>query len=102
MGSSGSDQKSSRYFLRLFVAGDEPNSMAAKASLDKICANYPPQDCEVEIVDILQDPRRAREENVLITPALVIQGPRRRVVLFGNLADPREVLAALQEGTKKV
>lgn len=93
---------SPKYHFRLFVAGDEPNSAIAKASLDRICSEYLEQGCQIEIVDVLQDFRPALEERVLVTPALVILGPERRTVIFGNLADPERVLAALQVERERV
>lgn len=92
----GGKGSQAQYHLRLFVAGDEPNSALAKASLDKICAEHPEQRCRVEIVDVLTDFQAALDEHVPVTPALVIRGPERRTVVFGNLADPAKVLAALQ------
>jgi circadian clock protein KaiB len=85
------------YHLRLFIAGDEPNSVIAKASLDKICMERPDRRCRIEIVDVLRDSRPALEENILVTPALVIRGPERRIVIFGNLADTSKVLATLRQ-----
>lgn len=84
-----------KYQMRLFVAGDEPNSTIARASLDKICETYLEQDCRVEIIDVLEDFRPALEERVLVTPALVITEPGPRTVVFGNLTDTRKVLDAL-------
>ncbi len=84
------------YRMRLFVAGDEPNSTIARESLDRICSTYLNHNCQVEIIDVLKDFRPALEEQVLVTPALVITGPGPRTVIFGNLADTGKVLAALK------
>jgi circadian clock protein KaiB len=87
---------SPKYHLRLFVAGEEPNSVIAKASLDEICSTYLKHDCRVEIIDVLEDFQPALEERVLITPALVIVEPQPRAVVFGNLTDTKKVLSALK------
>jgi circadian clock protein KaiB len=87
---------SPKYRMRLFVAGNEPNSAIARESLDAICQKYLANDCQVEIIDVLKDFRPALEERVLVTPALVIAGPVPRTVVFGNLADTKKVLAALK------
>ncbi len=92
----GSGGDSPKYRLRLFVAGDGPNSAVARASLERICAGPMDQRCQIEIIDVLQDFRPALEERVLVTPALVILGPQRRTVIFGNLSDTEKVLAAFQ------
>lgn len=90
------------YHLRLFVAGDEPNSMIARASLEKVCSERRERDCRIEVVDVLQDSRPALEESIVVTPALVIRGPRRRTVIFGNLSDTGKVLTALQGESESV
>jgi circadian clock protein KaiB len=87
---------SPKYRMRLFVAGNEPNSAIARESLDRICSTYLNGNCQIEIIDVLKDFRPALEENVLVTPALVIVEPGPRIVIFGNLADTGKVLAALK------
>ena len=85
-----------KYRLRLFVAGEEPNSVIARASLDEICSTYLKHDCQIEIVDVLENFQPALEERVLVTPALVIVEPQPRAVVFGNLTDTKKVLSALK------
>ncbi len=95
-------KKSGRYSLRLFVAGDEPNSVLAKASLEEVCSMYPEHDWEIEIVDVLTDSRPALAENIVVTPALIVNKAGVRTVIFGNLSDTGKVLAALQLGGEKL
>ncbi|HEY7768869.1 circadian clock KaiB family protein [Longimicrobium sp.] len=78
--------------LRLYVAGNAPNSAAAVRNLQRVREAL--GECEVEIVDLSQTPGRAREDGILVTPALVCLAPRRALVL-GNLSDTAAVLAAL-------
>jgi circadian clock protein KaiB len=87
--------KPARYDLRLFVAGNEPNSALARASLERICADYLADNCRMDIVDVLQDSEPALKENILVTPALVVEQAGRRNVIFGNLRDAEKVLAVL-------
>lgn len=87
--------------LRLFVAGNEPNSALARASLQKVCELCPPGSCTVEVIDVLEDFQPALAENILVTPALVIHRAGARAVIFGNLTDTDKVLAALQAGGEK-
>jgi len=90
---------SPKWQLRLFVAGDEPNSAIARASLDRIREEHLEQRCEIEIIDVLEDFQPALEENVLVTPALVIRKNDTRTVVFGNLTNTEKVLTALQIGS---
>jgi len=84
------------YRMRLFIAGNEPNSAIAKEALDKICSTYLKDRYQIEIVDVLKDFRPAVEEHILVTPALVVVEPGPRTVVFGNLTDTKKVLAALK------
>ena len=88
------------YEMRLFVAGEEPNSVLAKASLTRICSAHLEGHCHVEIVDVLKDFRPALQENILVTPALVIHRGQARSVVFGNLTNVDRVLTALNIGSE--
>ena len=89
-------EKSPRYCFRLFVAGEEANSMLAKAALQEICSQHLENSCQVETVDVLEDFEPALAENIWVTPALIIEEPKPRTVIFGNLSDTKKVLAALR------
>jgi len=84
------------YILRLFVAGDEPNSRRAKENLTRLCESHLKGRYELEIVDVFQDYQAALDNNVLITPTLllVIPAPPARVV--SDLSDVGKVLSALR------
>jgi len=92
--------KPSRYEMRLFVAGNEPNSAMAKTSLERICSDHLEANCRVEIVDVLKDFRPALQENILVTPALIVRRGQARTVIFGNLTNIDRVLAALEVGSE--
>lgn len=94
IGSNGPDP-ALRLRLRLFVAGDEPNSRQARHNLAALCQEHLDGRAEVEIIDVLKDFRAAVAERVLVTPALIVGTPPARVVVLGNLSDTARVLAAL-------
>lgn len=101
----GKDKKSSAgkatpYDLRLFVAGSEPNSVLAQTSLARICSEHLDGHCDVEIIDVLKDFQPALQENILVTPALIIRHKQVRTVIFGNLTNIDRVLAALDIGSE--
>ncbi len=81
--------------LRLYVAGGAPNSMQAIANLEAICAEYLKDGHRLEVVDVLQDPRRAMAEGVLVTPSLTKLSPQPITQVVGNLSDKMRVLLAL-------
>jgi circadian clock protein KaiB len=84
-----------RLRLRLYVAGNAPNSLRAIANARSICDEHFASAHELEIVDLLLHPRRALADNIIVTPTLLklSPSPTRRVV--GNLSDTGQVLVAL-------
>ncbi len=72
--------------LRLYVAGDAPNSVAALANLRAALAEIPADRLELEIIDVVQEPERGLADDVIMTPMLIRHGthPERRVL--GNLS----------------
>ncbi len=96
-GPQDANAKPARYRFRLFVAGGGPNSARAKGALGEICADLVEGQYHVEIVDVLEDFRYAVQEGIALTPALIVEGPQHRTVIFGNLTDKRRVLAAIEK-----
>jgi circadian clock protein KaiB len=84
------------YLLRLFVAGNGPNSQQALTNLQRLCREHLNGNCKIETVDVTKDFEAAVRDNILVTPALILVAPRPRVVILGNLSDSRKVLAALR------
>jgi len=84
------------YLLRLFVAGNGPNSKQALVNLQRLCREHLNGRGTIETVDVTKDYEAAVRNNILVTPALILVAPRPRVVILGNLSDPRKVLAALR------
>jgi circadian clock protein KaiB len=81
--------------LRLYVVGGAPNSVHGIANLEAICREYLKEGHRLEVVDVLEHPRRALAEGVLVTPSLAKLSPRPRANLVGNLSDRSKVLLAL-------
>jgi circadian clock protein KaiB len=81
--------------LRLYIAGDAPNSVLAIENLKAICQEYL-KDChKLEVIDVLEQPLRAMAEGVLVTPSLAKLSPLPGVNVVGNLSDKAKVLLAL-------
>ena len=81
--------------LRLYIAGGAPNSLQAIANLEAICQEYLQDIHKLEVVDVLQHPRRAMAEGVLVTPSLAKLSPLPAANVIGNLNDRVKVLLAL-------
>jgi hypothetical protein len=80
----------------LFVVGTGPNSLLAQDNLKHICAEYlQAGTCTVRIVDVQKDFQTALDYDILVTPTLVVEGPRGRSTIIGNLSDVDRVLVTL-------
>jgi circadian clock protein KaiB len=81
--------------LRLYVTGMTLRSMQAIANLREICETRLQGRYELEVVDIYQHPRLARDEQIVAAPTLIrkLPLPLRRMV--GNLSDQESVLMGL-------
>jgi circadian clock protein KaiB len=84
-----------RLVLRLYVAGDAPNSAAARVNLRRVLASQDPASYVLEIVDCLRQPMRALQEGVLVTPTLGRVEPEPTQTIIGSLSDSARVLQAL-------
>ena len=83
------------YKFRLFIAGDTQNSIQALANLRALCRLLLPVGHEIEVVDVLREPKRALADGVLLTPTLVILAPTPVRKIVGTLSQPETVLHAL-------
>ena len=84
-----------RYVFRLYVTGHTPRAERAIANLRRLCADVLRNGCDVEVVDVLEQPELAEVDRVLATPTVIrrVPGPERRVV--GDLSDAGTVLSGL-------
>lgn len=80
-----------RFVLRLFIAGTTPRSQEAIANLKALCESALEGRYDLEVIDVYQQPERARLDQVVAVPTLlkITPGPRRR--LIGDLSK-RDVL----------
>ncbi len=81
--------------LRLYVAGDGPNSVEARANLATILEDNPETRYELEVVDFLKEPQRALKDGVIVTPTLVRVAPPPARKVIGTLRERVMVLSAL-------
>lgn len=82
--------------LRLYVAGNGPNSTLARANIAAICREQFHEAFELEIVDLLEFPHRALADGVVVTPTLLKLAPVPTQRIVGNLNNTPHVLVALR------
>jgi circadian clock protein KaiB len=81
--------------LRLYVAGNSPNSLHAIANVRAICHEHFASRHEIEIVDLLQFPERGLADGIIVTPTLLKLQPPPLSRLIGTLSDSTQVLQTL-------
>jgi circadian clock protein KaiB len=84
------------HLLRLFMAGNGPNSRQALVNLRHLCREHLNGRCTIETIDVVKNFRAAVKDNILITPALILVAPLPRVIVLGNLSNRQNVLLALR------
>jgi circadian clock protein KaiB len=85
-----------KYLLKLFITGQTPRSVRAIANLKRICEEELQGQYEMVIIDTLERPQLAEEENVLATPMLIKQLPPPLRRIIGDLSDVDKVLMGLE------
>ena len=91
---------SSKYGLRLYIAGTNLNSSRAIQQVRELCRLMHPSKCDLEIVDLYQQPALAKQDDILAAPALIKLSPSPRRTFIGDLSDIGKVLTGLGIVTK--
>jgi circadian clock protein KaiB len=81
--------------FRLFVATGTLNSTQAVANLNALCHAYLAGRYEIEIVDVVREPKRALAEDIRMTPTLVKLSPTPIRKIVGTLSQTQRVLDTL-------
>jgi len=83
------------YILKLYVAGNTPNSMRALNTLKEILKTEFKGVYALKVIDVLKSPQLAEEDKILATPTLakILPPPVRRII--GDLSDREKVLIGL-------
>jgi circadian clock protein KaiB len=89
------DSTAQVYVLRLFVTGASQKSLQAIDNLKRLCEENFPDQYQLEVIDIHQQPGLAAKEQLLAVPTLIkdLPPPARR--LIGNLSNTKEALKSL-------
>ena len=84
-----------RFVLRLYVAGQTPKSLAAFDNLKRICEERLQKRFDIEVIDLLKNPRLAKQDQILAIPTVVrtLPPPERRII--GDLSDTERVVVGL-------
>ncbi len=93
--------KGKKYVMRLFVAGINPKSKKAIENLKDLCDENSVE-CELEIIDIYQQPIFAKEGQIIAAPTLIKELPLPVRRFVGDLSNKEKLLLGLDiRETKK-
>jgi circadian clock protein KaiB len=81
--------------LRLYVAGT-PKSMTAFNNLKRICEEHLQGRYRIEVIDLIKNPKLARDDQILAIPTLVRKLPDPIRKIIGDLSDTERTLVGLQ------
>ena len=84
-----------KYILRLYVTGSSGRSLKAIQNLKKICDEHFPDDYDLEVIDIYENPGIAREEQIIAAPTLVKKLPMPLRKFVGDLSNTKKILLGL-------
>jgi circadian clock protein KaiB len=85
-----------KWNLRLYTAGQSPKSLAALANLKRVCEEHLAGRYTIEVVDLLKNPRLAKDDQIVAIPTLVRKLPEPLRRLVGDLSDTERTLVGLQ------
>lgn len=103
-GSSGRGSKAAKrsamekvmeWELRLYVAGNTPNSIAAFSNLQQLCEEHMGGRYRIEIIDLFENPQLAQGDQIVAVPTLVRRLPTPIKKIIGDLSNTERVLVGL-------
>jgi circadian clock protein KaiB len=86
---------SQTFLLRLYVAGQTPNSVRAFQNLKRLCEEHLAERYQIEVIDLLVNPQLARGDQIVAVPTLVRRLPEPMKKIIGDLSNSERVLVGL-------
>jgi len=83
------------WILRLYVAGQTPNSLTAFENLKKICQEHLEGRYRIEVIDLIANPQLAKGDQIIAVPTLIRKLPTPVKKIIGNLSNTEKVLVGL-------
>lgn len=93
--SESHETSNEKWLLRLYIAGRTPKCIIALENLKSFCQEHMSGQYEIEVVDLLENPRLAKDDQIIAIPTLVrkLPEPLRRII--GTLSDTERMLVGL-------
>jgi circadian clock protein KaiB len=84
-----------QYVLRLYVTGMTPKSTRTIATVRKLCEKHLPGRFDLDVIDIYQQLKLAKGEQIIATPTLVKKLPLPIRKLIGDMSDTEKFLVGI-------
>ena len=95
MNKTQTKQNSEHWELRLYVAGQTPKSLAAMRNLKTLCEQHLAGRYRIEVIDLLVNPRLAKDHQIIAIPTLVRRLPDPMRKIIGDLSNTERTLVGL-------
>jgi circadian clock protein KaiB len=90
-----------KYVFRLYVTGMTPKSTLAIANVQKLCEKHLTGCYELKVIDIYQQPKLAKGEQIIATPTLIKKLPLPLRKFIGDMSDTERFLVGIDLKPKK-
>lgn len=84
-----------RFELYLFIAGTTPRSLAALVNVTAVCEERLRGRYDLVVVDVYQQPARARDAQIIAVPTLLKKSPVPQRRMIGDLSNRARLLVGL-------
>jgi len=92
---AGSHSRQAKYVLRLYVSGSTLKSSRAVENIKRVCEQHLKNRYDLEVIDIYQQAKLARDEQIVAVPMLIKRLPLPLRRLIGNMSNREKVLFGL-------
>jgi circadian clock protein KaiB len=94
-------QGRAKYILRLYITGMTPKSTQAINNVKKLCEKYLKGCYKLEVIDIYQQPKLAKGEQIIATPTLIKKLPLPLRKVIGDMSDTERFLVGIDLKSKE-
>jgi circadian clock protein KaiB len=84
-----------KYILRLYVSGSTLKSSRAVENIKRVCEKHLKNRYDLEVIDIYQQAKLARDQQIVAAPTLIKRLPLPLRRLIGDMSNQEKVLFGL-------
>ena len=95
MKQAASHSRQAKYLLRLYVSGSTLKSSLAIENIKRVCEQHLKNRYHLEVIDIYQQAKLARDEQIVAVPTLIKRLPLPLRRLVGDMSNLNKVLFGL-------